>query len=286
MNPEELRLARAKYAAYQDENLAAGKKAAYALSSSSRVWDDENEVRAGAVRLLELAVLTASLVERFEREHPKVVYDAAKKYPWFPILLSSEGGGDTQQKLELVKNLPIGENWPFKRFKAGAQNDDLWQRIESAYNQFQGLRFDPNGLFPAPELKNKVLGLRDLNKETARKWARAFAEYFDTPFLGKPLRGTLSVNTAKETERKRSRKIERMNEEFGGTELVIDQSKKEARFLSRTKDGEGGKELDCFEAGKLEKRSKDARTTKPTEADGVNAHTDEIEKRLLSRLKK
>lgn len=97
---------------------------------------------------------------------------------------------------------------------------------------------------------------------------------------------SLKVNIAKETERRRRRKVERIQKKFGGTKLEKDTSGGKLRYFSKTQSGKRVKELGDLEATHLEVESAAAQRQKPTKAEIVNALTDAIEKRLKSRLKK
>lgn len=271
--------------------LESSRKAAFELFRTS-LGPNAKTARSATACLLELSVYSTSLLADASLVRADAVRAASKDYPWFPMLLASGKGRDTQQKLRQIESLPIGENWPFKRFQGKARNDNLWRTIESEYGIFEYAirRRHAIGIDPSYPISDEGLGnilvLPSLSKKTSRKWARVIATRLFTGPGGAELMRILGIKARKETTRKAQRKIGRLRTKFGGTELETDKQGATTRFFPRNPSGERGEELDAVTATKLNSKIQEAERSPITDADSLNAFTDEIEKRLRSRLKK
>lgn len=240
-------------------HLAAARRTAHSLFQATRSADQEVATNA-AQGLLELAICATSLVEDSALLQPNAFRKAAKFYPFFPVLLASKGGRDTTQKLARIENLPIGENWPFKRLSGPARNDDLRSLIEDAYSSFQRIRKsgEPSDNL---DLAEEIRGLPNLSKHNARRWAVTIVRYYLTGPGGADLLEILPIDLSKETSKKKRRKKARLSVKFDG------------------------RELDSVEETCFDYKQKEALRTPTTPADKKNAFVDFVEKRLRTILR-
>jgi hypothetical protein len=256
---------------------------------------DKKESGDAAQGLLEIGLQSASLIELSSLLHWEAFYEASKFYPFFPILLASNSGRDTKQKLSRVNSLPISANRPFKRLSGRARNDDLRSWIESTWDQFQFIRKRASeaGL---PGFTAIIRELPELRKSTARQWSEMMVRYHLEGPGGSEFPSVMRINVSRETRRRIRRKENRLKRAYGGTQLYAQPTGGHGK--ADTSRGAGGTaffvvaanpgkkvELDAIEATKFSRWKKRIGTTAQTPADVVSAFSDAVEKRLRSILR-
>lgn len=277
------------------QHMWAGRQAAFALFRAS-FSKNQVEARNAAQCLLEMALQATSLVEDSALLNRDTFRNVCAHYPFFPILLASNRGRDTKQKLNRIASLPIGGNWPFKRLSGKARNDSLRRIIESAYDKFQHIRLrrSPHIQYVGPVgavLEKDIRKLPNLSKPYARQWAAMIARYYLASPGGGKLLDILGINSLSEATKKTRRKETRLSKKYGGGQLTIEEGNKRkkgkegARYFIHSGNIGEGREVDFLEASRFDKKRSDAQRTTPTDADKTEAFVDAIEKRLRSILK-
>ena len=210
------------------------------------------------------------------------------------MLLASNKGRDTKQKLNRVESLPIGENRPFKRISGKARNDNLRDWIERSYDTFRLIRQGATHLVDHvnPAFVRDIQSLPELTKWSARRWAVASARHALEGLGGTTFAGAFGIDLSRETDRRRRRKEATFRKKFDEPKLLRGDPKQWslvqrgngtwASFVIQDKLGNRGGELDGTEATEFEHQQETIRLTAPTSADKLNTLADVIEQRLLS----
>jgi len=245
--------------------------------------------------LVELAVYVTSLVEDAALVNPDAVHKASRHYSFFPILLASQNGRDTKQKLARVENLPVGNARPFKRLRGQARNDNLREWIERTYDDFLRIRQGRSVYESTRKFADEVCEIPELSNHSARKWAEMMARFALEGPGGSQWATAFNIDLSKETERRRRRKAATFRKAFDVSKQLNNQpgtwtlrrtgTGKYTGFVVHDKSGQDGSVLDHAEAASFERGQSEINNITPTDADKVNTLTDVLEKRILSILK-
>jgi hypothetical protein len=233
---------------------------------------DTTEATKAAQRLLDAALFLTNLVQNAFVYQTAIIQEISKGYAYFPLLVASKDGADTERRLRLIiGGLPIGANGPFKLPKSKAKNDKIRTLILDHYDGIQRFRLG-DAVLPSwcsEDLRNEFLTLPEITRASSRDWAKAMVHYDlagrEEKAALKRLLERLGINPLQRTAKRKRRKSGRVIKKYSDLDM-------------------GEVKQTWFEHDKrlLQER---LNSTVPTQADQTEAIVDRIQKTMLKMLR-